>query len=78
MESDDSMSKLKVAEQEILYLLKVAEETTKELEKAPHCNHEKIETLSKAYQKLVLSINSSLKDSSTILVTSESIKDEQK
>lgn len=67
MDISGNMAKLKSAEQEILYLLKVAEETTQELEKAPQCNYEKIETLSKAYHKLVLSVNSSLKDCSLIL-----------
>ena len=62
--SDDDFDTL---EQEVLYIMKLAQETCKELEKQPSCDYNKLSSLSEGYLSLVRNVQEKVKRYSKIL-----------
>jgi len=75
---NNSLNELNQAEEDVLRLMEVAEETIHELERIPTCDYNKIDNLSKEYLNNLQSIRSKimnhshLVNSNTLLSTSSS------
>jgi len=64
---DNVIEDLNTSESEILYLLKIVDETVLELSKCPFSDQVKLKTMSEAYLMLVQRINAKVKKSSRLL-----------
>ena len=64
---EDRLSPLREIQEDIVALQQVANETILELGKLPHCDYENLNSLSKLFVKLTLSIQQRLKIQSDII-----------
>lgn len=72
MNCDEIVESLSGTETDILHLMRLAEETVKELHEIPDgCNYEKIEAMNKAYLLLIRKIQEKMKDASKILLSQD-------